>query len=273
MSSSSEDEGTDSFKFKDCVQISNKQLKLRAMIQPKFRKSINGQVFTKLDFYQSRGIRSLLACKLSATSKQIRGGHGKGKINKFCKSLRKMRDKSFREQVVLASGQRLKFQGTTMPRNRHLKTLAIARQSVTFSMPVVPGVADECVFSCAIPDNRVNGNSELWIELTGPVCEYMSKVIASYDDEVDADNEDNDADGDAEGDDDHETDVHNESRENEPAPSTPKPEQVEEIVDEGANARDVPTVEPESAVKVTSTELKSKVQKSLKTFFQSVSSG
>ena len=88
----------------------------------------------------------------------------------------------------------------------------------------------------------------------------MSSVAASYDDApMDADSEGDDADIDAEGNDDHEADVHNENRENEPAPSTPKP------VDEVANAKDVPMVEPESAVKVTSTERKS-VQKSLAFF-------
>ena len=84
---------------------------------------------------------------------------------------------------------------------------------------------------------------------------------------MDADTEDDDADNDAEGNDDHEADVHNESRENEPAPSTPKLEQVGATIDEVANAKDAPMVEPESAVKVTSNELnKSKVQKSLATF-------
>ena len=94
----------------------------------------------------------------------------------------------------------------------------------------------------------------------------MSSVIASYDDAP----MDDDADSDAEDNDDHEADVHNESQENEPAPSTPPLEQAGATTDEVA--KDAPMVEPESAVKVTSTERKS-VQKSLATFFQCVNNG
>ena len=148
-----------------------------------------------------------------------------------------------------------------------MHAITLVRDIVTFSMPAVPDVAEECVFTCTIPERRVNRNNELWVELTNPACQYMSSVIASYDEPMDADNEDGVADSDAEGNDDYEADVHNESREDGPAPSTPKPEQAEATIDEVVSAEVVPTVEPESAVKVTSTELKSKVQTSLATFF------
>ena len=138
------------------------------MIQPKFRKDVNGQVFTELDFYQSRGIGKILACRLNATSKQIRAGEVKNKIKKFCRSLRKMRDNSFREQVVQSSGSKRKFKGAGVPKNKRLKPLAMVRDSVTFSMLVVLGVADECVFfrACFLKIVLIASNSELWVELT-----------------------------------------------------------------------------------------------------------
>ena len=80
MSSSSEDENADPFKFKDCVQVTNKNQKLSVTIQPKLRKELGGKTFTKIDIYQSRGIRALLACKIRATSKEIRAGVGLHKV-------------------------------------------------------------------------------------------------------------------------------------------------------------------------------------------------
>ena len=96
----------------------------------------------------------------------------------------------------------------------------------------------------------------------------MSSVIASYNETANAgEDEGGDADEDVEGGADDDAEEHNEGHEEVPAPSTPQPEHDHTTIDRDASAEVAPTVEPESAIKVSASELQSKVQRSMKSFF------
>jgi len=183
------DNRDDVFAFEETVVITNKSLGLRATIPPQFRKVVTEITFTKLDYWQSRGIYSILTCKLPKQKSHSKADGDaqkstiNGKIISVCTKLRKARDDAFRKSVMAkCTKPGMKFSGAVKPRNKQLNIIAIQHHdTITVDMPAVDDATGPCSILCVCNDDRKNRYSELWVELTPAVCAYLSASVAAAD--------------------------------------------------------------------------------------------
>jgi len=171
-------EAADKYTFETVIIIKNPQLKPNVNIQPRFIKTVEYTTFTEIDYYQSIGIAAILRHRCPIPPMERDSDRARHHMRAFCAQLRKWRDAAFRKLVISKRGKKKQCHGIVKPHDRELKAIALQINLVHACMPAEVGVTPSCVVKCLCDDERKNRNSELWIELTHPVCQYISKVVA-----------------------------------------------------------------------------------------------
>ena len=202
MANSDSDDGADGFKVGNALVINHSTIKVSVTILPTFLTVIQGETFTRMDIYRSRGLHRLLSCRVTDEETKI-GSDGLIKLNKVISRVLKLlkdgRDDAFRNSVINASNTRLKFVGCTEPKNKRLKAFAMAAmgdcQSVTYTFPAIEGVVGECAIKFrSAASKRKNKQSWLWMALSPDAINYVSSIIAhgfeKFEEEADDDDDD-----------------------------------------------------------------------------------
>jgi hypothetical protein len=164
------------FMFQPALVISEPSLRFHTTIQPKFVRDIDGARFVNLDFYQSRGVYSLLVCKVQGISSQSRPvSHV---LKTFCNDIRKIRDDTFRQSVrdACVQDKASKFDAGILPKAKRLRVIARAQSEIVHVK--LPDVADVDGVDCkCLMTDRKNRHNQLWMELDHCVCTYLVEVV------------------------------------------------------------------------------------------------
>ena len=167
------------------IVITNVEQDLVANISAKFFKVIDGDEFALLDFYKSRSIRNLRACR-------VEGHYDRADVVKVikqvCYDIRDLRDESFRSTVVGSKGRgpdlvtKDKLDKRFVPRSKRLRAVILAQSdTIMFKLPEVVGVVGECACESIVPMGRRNRNNQLWVSIGDcRVFDYISRIVAHH---------------------------------------------------------------------------------------------
>ena len=172
----------DVFEVASSIRVHNPCLNVDVIIHAAFIKEVEDECrFVLLDFYQSRGVYSLLSSRLP----QVAGKRAHAKIlAKVVADLRRKRDEVFRKSVQadVPDGANARFGrgvASVAPKNRRVKVVALSkRDGVSVEMEAFTEEFDGFHLSCIVPFERQNGNSELWVDSQGSTWNYLSKLVA-----------------------------------------------------------------------------------------------
>ena len=198
MSDSDPESNSNTFVFNESLTISNKELEVKTTISASFIQRVGGTLFTNLDFYRSPAIATLLGSRMSHRGRQRSGHH---EMRRFCKALRQWRDRTFRNHVISkcdTKGVKWHNSNALKPKNRRLQAIAMQVDHVDVNAPSYPDVTGPCAIRVLASECRSNRHSPLWVQLTAKTCDYITKVIASYQRASDADEAPSEDDSDAE---------------------------------------------------------------------------
>ena len=176
-----EDTGADDvFDIATSIRVVNAHLKLNVTITPTYLTDVDGTTFVHLECYGSRGVYALMACRLTVGSNRQ---HAK-LLSKVVSELKKLRDDAFCQLVLSHVGDhslsRKSFGvSVTKPRCKRLRSAVMALPD-TIEVEVPPFSEEFKGFrlSCLSPRDRVNGNTELWVDSKPATWNFISKFVA-----------------------------------------------------------------------------------------------
>ena len=172
----SDDEGV--FALRESIDIVSKEVGLKVHIPAEFLMKVDGVLFVHLDFYQSRGVYTMMACR-SGKDTASRPANLSMAMRSVCADIRRVRDREFRSMVVRKSDGSKAFGACVMPRNKGLRAIALAQDDVNqCTLPAVEGVTDEVECDILHVSTRTNRHSKLWVKLACDVIDYISKVVS-----------------------------------------------------------------------------------------------
>ena len=177
MADSDSESARDQFIFTESLTIVQEKLKMKTTINSSLLQRVDGTLYTNLNFYQSYAIAALLGSRMTHKGRTRQGCI---EMKQFCDNLRRVRDQTFREVVMSKSTASRHYHGVVMPRHKDLRVIALQLEHVHVTMPAVTDVAGPCTINVLCSDERKNRHSAVWVELTASTCDYMSKVIASF---------------------------------------------------------------------------------------------
>ena len=175
----------DVFETGTSLRIHNPALNVDVTIHPPFLKELESEGrFVSLDFYQSRGVYSLLSSRLPKEP-QAKRSYAKV-LAKVVGMLKRTRDDAFRAGIAssaAADSKGMKFRGPYSVRpstkDRGLKTMAMAQSDVVqCDMPPLDGETDGFRLSCVVPLDRHNQNTEMLVDASSSTWDFLSKLVA-----------------------------------------------------------------------------------------------
>ena len=137
------------FVIEKSVSIRCKELKLNVKLSPKFVKELDAHTFFLCDFYQSRGVYSILTCRLDEAPSK--GPRCYTDLQSVAKDIRQLRDSA--HQLKVKSSQlttNARFDGDrVVPRQPELRSQWLAQDEIIeVLMPAIgdqPGYNLKCI--------------------------------------------------------------------------------------------------------------------------------
>ena len=176
MMAGASDDHVDAFEVQVALKIDNPKLGVSATIQPEFVKEREDRKFVLLDFYQSRGVYTLLCSRLP--SMPSNGRPYAKLLSQVLGNLKSQRDEAWRESLC-SDGSKVSFyknRSVVMPKRRHHQAIALAKSEIfEFEVEAIPGMCDGRL-ACIMPLQRKNRHSELWVAADS--WNVLSKVVA-----------------------------------------------------------------------------------------------
>ena len=175
----------DVFEVGTSLRIYNSALNVDVTIHSPFIKELQGDSrFVSLDFYQSRGVYSLLSSRLPKKP-QAKRPYAKV-LAKVVGKLKRKRDDAFRAESASnadADPKLLKYRGPhsvrPLNRDRGLKAVVMAQSDVVqCDMPPLDGESDGFRLSCMVPLDRHNKNNEMFVDASSSTLDFLSKLVA-----------------------------------------------------------------------------------------------
>lgn len=170
----------DQFEIGNAIIIKNEHFKLNAVINENFIKTIDDTEFINMDFYKSRSVYSMMACRVP--SDLMKSSRGLSNVLKnVCREIREIRDAQFRQSVIdEAHEQTRKFDIGVTPKCKRMRAVALAKSDIlSVHLPAIDNVVGEVTCKMIVEVcQRRNGNNVLWIAVNDlQVIDYISKIV------------------------------------------------------------------------------------------------
>ena len=171
-----DDDDDHGFSMRPSLDVINKELGLSTRIASEFVRHVNDGVYVHLDYYRSRGVYAMMACR-SGSSATPRPSSLSKVMHDTCQDIRQLRDNAFRSTVIAQTDKSVKFTRGVMPQHKRLRAIALAQDDIVHI--VMPAVGDMVEVGCDVlwPQDRKNGNSQLWVCMSGEVINYIANAV------------------------------------------------------------------------------------------------